>query len=409
MKNTPINHGFLVPEVKPEDYRFGSGQTPLGEPIEPDSNWEPSLPQDEDQNIRGIETYNCTAFAISNQVEAYMKKKFGLTVNYSDRFLGLMAGTKPPGNDPNKVYEAARHYGFVPEEMCPFSDDITSVEEYFSWKGVDKDACIAEGKKWLSQYKLFHDWVADGKDTTTDIMRSVLQFSPLCGAVYAWATDGNGIYIRIGEDTHWTTFYRIDDFVENFDSYDPTRKKLALNFGFKYVKRIHIEKNLDPTPEQISIFQRILDLIVKILHLDSQIIQNQNPLPVIPPPAISPIIPPAPPPSVPKYEWDTKEKARHSVRVICDEEGLSVDMKNRLCDTIQCESNFNTLATNKNKDGTIDYGICQFNSYWWVGKNKPIPSVEAALNNPEFCVRLMARTFKQGKANLWVCYKKLFG
>ena len=265
MENKPVNHGFLTPVKKDTDYIFGAGQVSLAQPLQLNLDWSDYLPADEDQNLRGIETYNCTAFATSNQIEAYMKRKFGITANYSDRFIGLVAGTKKPGNDPNVVYEAIRKYGLVPEEMCPFSDDIKTIDEYFSWKGVDKEACLAEGKKWLAQYKFYHDWVANGQDVVVPIMRTALQYSILCGAFYAWAINDKGVYVRLGSDNHWSSIYKIGDYVENFDSYDPNRKDVSLDFGFKFVKRIHIEVNTEPL--QISLISRALALISQVIAL----------------------------------------------------------------------------------------------------------------------------------------------
>lgn len=120
-----------------------------------------------------------------------------------------------------------------------------------------------------------------------------------------------------------------------------------------------------------------------------------------------PVIEPTPEPIAPKYEWDTPEKARHSVRVICDEEGLTVAQKNELCATVQCESGFNihTVHPNIGKDGKVhstDYGICQWNDYYHGKEISP----DEALHNPEKAVRLMCAYWKRGQGRLWVCYSK---
>lgn len=75
-----------------------------------------------------------------------------------------------------------------------------------------------------------------------------------------------------------------------------------------------------------------------------------------------------PPPPHPTYDWSTPLAARHSVRVICDEEGLTVEEKNTLCATIGGESGWRTQAINHNRvDGKVvstDFGICQWNDYY---------------------------------------------
>lgn len=117
--------------------------------------------------------------------------------------------------------------------------------------------------------------------------------------------------------------------------------------------------------------------------------------------------PVAPPPAPPKFDWSTPLAARHSVRVICDEEGLTVEEKNTLCATIGGESGWRTQAINHNRvDGTIvstDFGICQWNDYY---HGKEISPTEA-MNNPEKAVRLMCHYWKKGETyrRWWIAYK----
>lgn len=108
----------------------------------------------------------------------------------------------------------------------------------------------------------------------------------------------------------------------------------------------------------------------------------------------------------PKYQWGTKEEARHSVRVICDEELLTTWDKNDLCATVGAESNWNPRAIGKkNGDGSTDYGICQINDHYWIGKGKQFPSTDYVLENPEACIRWMCRQWKMGNKNWWYGYK----
>lgn len=95
-----------------------------------------------------------------------------------------------------------------------------------------------------------------------------------------------------------------------------------------------------------------------------------------------------------------------NVRIIADQEGLPYWMKEELCATIWGESEFNTAARldNKDKSGRVwstDWGICQFNSYWWGDRITP----EDAVNDPEKAVRLMCKAFLAGQADQWVAHK----
>ncbi len=120
---------------------------------------------------------------------------------------------------------------------------------------------------------------------------------------------------------------------------------------------------------------------------------------------------PTPTPEPPKYWWDTPLEARHSVRVICDEEGLDLEQKNTMCATIGGESGWKTDVVHPNyviKNGikklsSTDYGICQWNDYYHGKEITP----DEALHNPEKAVRLMCQYWKRGQRNLWIAYKNM--
>ncbi|MBT9175229.1 MAG: Membrane-bound lytic murein transglycosylase C [candidate division WS2 bacterium] len=93
-----------------------------------------------------------------------------------------------------------------------------------------------------------------------------------------------------------------------------------------------------------------------------------------------------------------KIKLEEMVRRIAREEGVDEDL---IVAVIKCESGMNPRAINRNRNGTTDYGIAQFNDYWYRDYITP----EEALNNPEKAVRLMCRQFRKGRANDWICYR----
>lgn len=105
-----------------------------------------------------------------------------------------------------------------------------------------------------------------------------------------------------------------------------------------------------------------------------------------------------------KYDWSTPEAARHSLRLICDEEGLTPAQKNLMSQVVNCESGFHTKAVHPNlydgKLASTDRGICQWNDKY---HSSEITSDEA-FNNPEKCVRLMCTYVKRGQIKDWVCY-----
>ncbi len=115
-------------------------------------------------------------------------------------------------------------------------------------------------------------------------------------------------------------------------------------------------------------------------------------------------------PTVPKYLWDTQANTRHSIRVICDEEGLSVYDKNVITACIQQESQFLNTAVCKNKDKTTgqvwstDWGIAQINDFYHIGPGKDFPTVAYVLDNPDAVVRYMIRMKKAGHLSMWVSF-----
>lgn len=157
-------------------------------------------------------------------------------------------------------------------------------------------------------------------------------------------------------------------------------------------------------PEDIkTVKMSILETILSYIRMLLEKLSRPSVAPPVPPQAPEPVISP------PKYDWGTPELARHSVRVICDEEGLSVSDKNELCATVGAESGWNTKAIRENygmRNGqrvllSTDRGIAQWNDYY---HGKEITADEA-INNPEKAVRLMCAYWTRGQKNLWVAYK----
>lgn len=142
-------------------------------------------------------------------------------------------------------------------------------------------------------------------------------------------------------------------------------------------------------------------------------------------PTTTPINEPEPTPIVEPLPdillWDTPIHVRHSVRVMCDNAGLTyshmydpvVSDKNILCGCIQQESQFNPKAEGKiNNNGTKDFGLAQFNNGknasgtpLWIGPGADFASIEEVLNDPEKNIRIMIREFKAGHANYWSSFK----
>lgn len=154
-------------------------------------------------------------------------------------------------------------------------------------------------------------------------------------------------------------------------------------------------------------YTAILAWLKSILEWDVVVLNQPAEIPPPPAPPQPIVVPPVAPQS--PYLWDTQADARHSVRVICDEEGLSLNDKEIITACIMQESHFYNTAINHNRDAqgnvlSTDWGIVQVNDHYHIGPGKDFPSVEYVLAYPDKCVRWMCTLFKQGKLGLWVSY-----
>lgn len=163
-----------------------------------------------------------------------------------------------------------------------------------------------------------------------------------------------------------------------------------------------------------------------------------EPTPIAPPPTPAPVAPPvaaSTPAVIPG--WDTQKKAFKSVRMLCDEAGLSLAKtipvhlngklighfapKDIICACIMQESGFQNYYLSgprkgapvkfENKEGgkiwSTDWGIVQINDTkgWHIGPGLPFASVQSVLDNPAKAVQYMIKKYKEGRLSLWSSYK----
>lgn len=236
------NYGLKLDAPKPEDYIFGGGMMPY-EVLEPDGDWSDSLPVTERQDLNGIEPSACVTFTVLNCVEMLIKKKYGITVNYSDRFLASISGTKEGGNSPQVVCEFLRKIGVVPEEVLPFDSTIDTFDKFYA--GIPA-SLIKLAEEFKKNWDFTHEYVPTLPNEITKALRS----SPLLISVSAWFKNHEtGLYERPPGmvDNHATTLIseRIGEFRRVFDSYgDPYIKDIRYSDMPMQIKRFHIEKRV---------------------------------------------------------------------------------------------------------------------------------------------------------------------
>lgn len=261
-------YGF-VPDalITKDNYVMGASELPRVV-IQPDGDWTPYLPEDEIQQKYGVETHNCTAFGWTNLIEMVLKK-LGYDHNYSDRALGIMAGTYPPGNTPHKVGETIRKKGLVYEAVLPFSDSVNTVDDYYD-KSLVTDTVSNEAKKWLYFVEFGHEWVFTPEHDPAEQrerIKEALTYSPLGVSVYAWVKSGDSYVKPSGtRDNHWCTLVNVEDDgrYKIFDSYDNTTKYLHKDFTFDWCKRVHLlNVNFEREKEDLKDMEEVVSFLDK--------------------------------------------------------------------------------------------------------------------------------------------------
>src|SRR3990167_344223 len=258
------NHGLIIDFIQKENYVFGDGKLGAESVLVPEANWSGWLPDKEIQNLNGIEPYACVSFTILNCVEILERQEFGVSGNWSDRFLATISDTKEKkGNSPQDVAETLRKKGVVEEKEWPFDITINTFEKFYT--------DIPENLKTLAlafkaQYDFGHSYVPSNYYS----LMEALKYSPVAFSVYAWVQDSDGLYYRPAgfTDGHFTTCY---GYVRNrywliFDSYatgDSVFKKVRWDSLPMQAKRFTLHKQIVDN----TAWGRFKTLLRKILGL----------------------------------------------------------------------------------------------------------------------------------------------
>jgi hypothetical protein len=254
---TKIPTNFVYPTIKPETFRFGSGQL-TGTPLRPDGDWRDYLPPEEDQNVRGIESSACYVEAQQHTIATLEEEHLGeVDNNYSARFNALLSNGSENGGDPLTGADSIRNDGMVPDSLMPFGNNIQSWGDFHSWKGVNEGMVRAIGKEYLKKKKLGSDIVFEKWEplaTKYAKLKRALTFSPCPVSVTAWF-ENDGLYYKQEDmdDNHLVELIYIDADNHPYirDTYAPYVKKLEANFNFDFGMRWSVEGK---TPEVISVW-----------------------------------------------------------------------------------------------------------------------------------------------------------
>ena len=272
----PTNRNTGVIEALPEPLDFIAGKKTgiVYREVLPGADWGEFLPKDETQFL-GFETSACVTFSAHNVIETQIDfvvktgalsgeklqklKDWGFfdetgRFNCSDRFTAKMSGTTKVGNTLKAVWDSIHNNGLVPEAMWP-AQGVKTWEEWIAEIPQDiKDF----GKNVLTILDIKYEWVVTGNcgAPDTNLLKYHLKQAPLQLAAPA-CPRGQGEVVRnckVCVTQHATELYGIDEYLEQFDSYDSSRRLLAIDYLLPYVMKGVVKLKQEPTNQNQDSF-----------------------------------------------------------------------------------------------------------------------------------------------------------
>lgn len=258
------NYGLkLSKRQDPNAYIFGSSPI-LAEILQPDGQWDAYLPSEELQNNNGVEPYACASYGSLNAIEILLKRKYGDTYNFSDRYLAWATGTQfKHGNDPHIVAEYLRNAGDVMQIDWDVTPDIDSFDKYYQAPPLDTQA---HAPFFTKEFSFLHDYVRSEPND----LKEALKYSPLGFSATAWYVNASGVYYNPGlPNNHWLVCYGFLDgrYWKVFDSYDNTHKLIDWNSLPQAAKRYAIAKKSPTDQTRLELLMDKYRLLILLLKL----------------------------------------------------------------------------------------------------------------------------------------------
>lgn len=232
----------LLPDTRTElekskDYQFGGTTKIVPEVLQPDGDWTNFLPAYEYQNTN-FETMACVTYSALNCIEIILNRKYGETINFSDRFTAKMSGTTSQGNTFYNVAESIRKlHGIVKQEV--YTNNATSGEFYAEIPTIIKETGLQSLNTYLIQYEFVKE------PLTPEVLKEALKYAPLQIGVYAYGKLVDGVYQRaIGfQPNHAVTLYKFNDVINIFDHYlGNEHRKLSADYLLSAALKFNITK-----------------------------------------------------------------------------------------------------------------------------------------------------------------------
>lgn len=341
-----------------------------------------------DQNTDGY-PFGCTGYTTSEICADYDKRMYDPVYTYKKTL--LIEGQEVDGPcDIRDSLKSARVYGVLPKGMPP-DDTVAAQYRRGSYYRIEKTsdwfdsirsslymnkASVSVGTPW------FPEWSVTNKGRITGVINTdTTGLSWHNWKVSGWKTI-DGVPYLIGKT--WQGNDYGDDGLAYF-SREVVNRVFDISGSCAFVLLPYTPKDI--VTVKTSMLEVVIDYLQRILDIMKKTMPE-------------------------KLSYDTPKQAWHAVRVTCDNAGMTLDEKNELCACIYQESGFKKGAIGKpNNNGTVDYGICQFNNgknakgqALWIGPGATFASIQEVLGNPQKCVDVMISEFKAGHKHYWMSY-----
>ena len=209
MDNKIKNSGLIFEAPKPEDWVF-KGVTGVKKYVAlfPDGHgWLGIQRREQTQRNAQFDTFSCVTFSCLKALSYYLKKVYDIDVNFSERFTAVMSGTTPGvGNSIRNVLESIRNDGFLEEEDCPFTADMTEKEFFTDVTQAQKDKALANKANFRGLGLILIEWEVISNNPFTgglvdhNDVKEALKYSPVITTGYAWSQ--GPIYVSLGDPNH---------------------------------------------------------------------------------------------------------------------------------------------------------------------------------------------------------------
>jgi hypothetical protein len=266
-----LSSGLIIEKPQKQDFIFGA-DSPVKETLTTKGDWSDYLPTREKQHSLYFDSMACVSFSAINVIEiifTYLIKNKLLTlenmewlnkycyfdtqgfVNFNDRYIAKLSGTTRQGNSGQRVADAIRHYGLVPQFRWDYP--ITQRTPVFDWDDFYQDVpedIIQLGLEFLKRFEINYEQVY-----YTNLDEAILH-SPLQVFISTRGELIDGILQKTNNKVNHAvvkfTKEPVDSYYPILDTYELSNnyiRKVALDFKYHATGFIYniTQKNMSDT------------------------------------------------------------------------------------------------------------------------------------------------------------------